>query len=156
MAEFNTGRIGVAEFHRRMCARYELSMDLDTFKRLWCEIFYTMEGMEELVGQIKQTIIIGLLSDTDPIHWNHIRTTWPWIAAIANPTVSYEIGVMKPNPEIYRAAAANVRTPTEHCLFVDDLQDNVNGARAVGMSSVRFESVSLLREQLRCFIDFGA
>ena len=66
------------------------------------------------------------------------------INQIKNPTLSYEIGVMKPNPAIYLAATENVGTPPEHCLFVDDLQDNVDGAQAVGMQGIRFENATRL------------
>ena len=37
---------------------------------------------------------------------------------------------MKPNPAIYLAAARNVNTPPDRCLYIDDLEDNVLGARA--------------------------
>lgn len=144
MIEFNTGRIKADEFHRRMCEKYQIDADFEAFKILWCEIFYTMDGMEELVGKVSNKVVIGLLSDTDPVHWEHIRTTWPWINQIKNPTLSYEIGVMKPNPAIYLAATENVGTPPEHCLFVDDLQDNVDGAQAVGMQGIRFENATRL------------
>ncbi len=156
MIAFNTGQIGIEEFHRRMCRSFRLTMDIDVFKSLWCEIFYTMDGMEELVGRVLKKTAVGLLSDTDPIHWSFIRRRWPWISAIKNPTLSYEVGVMKPDAKIYLTAANNINTPPEHCLFIDDLRSNIEGARAVGMQAVRFESVSHLEQQLRNIIDLGA
>jgi HAD superfamily hydrolase (TIGR01509 family) len=63
---------------------------------------------------------------------------------------------MKPDAKIYLAAANNVKTPPEQCLFIDDLKVNVDGARAVGMQAIRFESVFRLEQQLRNFIDLGA
>ena len=148
MIAFNRGQITPEEFHQRICSNYRLDMDFETFKNLWCDIFWTMDSMEELLGRISKKMAIGLLSDTDPLHWNFIRTTWPWIGQIKNPTLSYEIGAMKPNPEIYLAAAENVNTPPEHCVFVDDLQDNVDGARAIGMLGIRFEDVNSLAHEL--------
>ena len=144
MVEFNTGRIDPQEFHRQMCEKYQLEPDFEIFKKLWCKIFYTMEGMEEVVNSLKGCVKIGLLSDTDPIHWGHIKATWPWISEIQNPTLSYEVGVMKPNAEIYLTAAQNVNTTPEHCLFVDDLEVNVEGARSIGMQAIRFENLPIL------------
>ena len=140
MIAFNRGQISPEEFHQQNCSNYRLDMDFETFKNLWCDIFWTMDSMEELVGRISKKMTVGLLSDTDPLHWNFIRTTWPWIGQIKNPTLSYEIGVMKPNPEIYLAAAENVDTPPEHCVFIDDLKANVDGANAVGIKGIRFEN----------------
>lgn len=156
MVSFNQGQITPDEFHRQVCKKYRLEMDLETFEKLWRDIFWTMDGMEELVGRVSSRIKVGLLSDTDPVHWNYIRQRWPWIDAIKKPTLSFEVGAMKPSAEIYLAAANNVNTPPERCLFIDDLKANVEGALAVGMQGIRFESAARLEEQLRGILDLGA
>jgi putative hydrolase of the HAD superfamily len=148
MVDFNSGRIGPEAFFECMRRRYGLSMDFAGFATLWCDIFYTMEGMEELVAELRARYRVGLLSDTDPLHWACIRQRWPWIGAFESVTLSYRLGVMKPAPEIYRAAAEAVKTPCERCLYVDDLEENVRGAVAVGMQGVRFEGVEPLRHWL--------
>jgi len=50
--------------------------------------------------------------------------------------ISSEVGLHKPQPEIYRLAADRVETATEQCVFVDDLRENCEGAEAVGMTAV--------------------
>ncbi|MDH4202877.1 MAG: HAD family phosphatase [Phycisphaerae bacterium] len=148
MVSFNRGQTTPEEFFRRTCERYRLDLDFETFKDLWCDMFWTMDGMEELVGRVSKKATIGLLSDTDPLHWNYIRTTWPWINRIKKPTLSFEVGVMKPDAAIYLAASENVRTPPPQCLFIDDLQANVDGARAAGMRAIRFENRDSLARDL--------
>ncbi len=46
---------------------------------------------------------------------------------------SDEVGLRKPDPEIYPMTAEQLRVPPDACVFVDDLLQNVEGARAVGM-----------------------
>lgn len=151
MVEFNSGRITPEQFYDKMRTTYHWDLSFDRFRQLWCRIFYPLDGMEELVTQLRGKVKLGLLSDTDPLHWNHIITTWPWITVFENPTLSYQVGVMKPNPTIYRTAAANVDTPPENCLYIDDLEDNVRGARAVGMTALRFENVTQIKQVLKDF-----
>ena len=151
MIDLCSGRIDLQGFHRRMSETYQSDLSFDTFKELWCSIFYTMDGAEELTKELNGTVKLGLLSDTDAIHWNYLRNRWPWLETIPNPTLSYEVGLMKPAPEIYRKAAANTGTPPEQCLFIDDLEANVRGALAVGMQAIRFESHARLRTQLEEF-----
>ena len=148
MVKFNTGRMDAQTFHRCMCESYGLELSFEAFTSLWCAIFVTMKGMRELLEKIPPHITVGLLSDTDPVHWSFIRRRWAWIDAIEKPTLSFEVGVMKPQAGIYLAAAKNVNAPPEHCLFVDDLEVNVEGARAVGMQGLRFETVKLLTGRL--------
>ena len=50
--------------------------------------------------------------------------------------ISGEVGLRKPDPEIYRLAAERIGLPPEQIVFVDDLAANVRGAAAVGMVGV--------------------
>jgi epoxide hydrolase-like predicted phosphatase len=46
---------------------------------------------------------------------------------------SDEVGLRKPDPQIYLLTADRLEVPPTECVFVDDLLQNVEGARAVGM-----------------------
>jgi putative hydrolase of the HAD superfamily len=50
--------------------------------------------------------------------------------------VSGDVGLHKPEPEIYRLGAERIGVPPERCVFVDDLRENVAGAEAVGMAAI--------------------
>jgi putative hydrolase of the HAD superfamily len=50
--------------------------------------------------------------------------------------ISAEVGLHKPQPEIYRLAAEQLGMKPEDCVFVDDLRENCAGAEAVGMTAV--------------------
>ncbi len=50
--------------------------------------------------------------------------------------ISGDVGLHKPEPEIYRLGAERIGVPPERCIFVDDLRENIEGAEAVGMAGV--------------------
>lgn len=56
--------------------------------------------------------------------------------------------VAKPDPAIYRIAAARAGVPPARCLFVDDRQENVDAAIALGMTGVLFRDPEDLRRAL--------
>jgi putative hydrolase of the HAD superfamily len=58
---------------------------------------------------------------------------------------SSSIGVHKPAPEFFRVACEAVRVPPRRCLFVDDTDRNVRGARAAGLSAYRYDPPDDLR-----------
>jgi epoxide hydrolase-like predicted phosphatase len=51
---------------------------------------------------------------------------------------SHEVGWLKPDPRIYLMACERLGVPAEATVLLDDVQANVDGARAVGMSAVTF------------------
>lgn len=62
--------------------------------------------------------------------------------------VSGEEGLLKPEPEIYRLLLDRYGLAAGDCLFIDDVADNVEGARAIGMQAYQFESAAALRAEL--------
>jgi epoxide hydrolase-like predicted phosphatase len=53
---------------------------------------------------------------------------------------SHELGLLKPDPAIYRVACERLGVRPQEALLLDDLQANVDGARAVGMRAITFTS----------------
>jgi putative hydrolase of the HAD superfamily len=56
---------------------------------------------------------------------------------------------MKPHPRSYELAADYVGFPVSKCLFIDDREDNIDGARAVGMPAIHFLNPDDLRHHLQ-------
>lgn len=61
------------------------------------------------------------------------------------------LGVRKPEPAIYRRALELLDTPAERVLFIDDREENVDGARNAGMKAIRFTGAEALRSELTEF-----
>jgi 2-haloacid dehalogenase len=66
--------------------------------------------------------------------------------------VSGAEGMVKPHAPIYRLALERFGLRPDEALFVDDRQDNVDGAAAVGMHAVTFTDAAALRRDL---VHFG-
>jgi putative hydrolase of the HAD superfamily len=59
------------------------------------------------------------------------------------------LGLRKPELAIYRCALDILGAPAERTLFIDDRQENVEGARAAGLKAIVFKGESALRQELR-------
>jgi putative hydrolase of the HAD superfamily len=147
-AELATGRLTPEEFYQVLKEQVTIQVDYDQFVKSWCEIFFPMPGMDELFSEVEKCVAVGLLSDTDPIHWDYLPPLYPFLNRIKKPTLSFEIGWMKPAPEAYLAAARDVGFPPERCFFTDDKPENIEGARRVGMDAELFAGAGELRRQL--------
>ncbi|WP_329116527.1 HAD family hydrolase [Streptomyces sp. NBC_01465] len=61
---------------------------------------------------------------------------------------SARIGVAKPDDRFYEIAAARVQVPYDRCLFVDDSEENVKAAVALGMTGVHYRELADLQRAL--------
>ncbi len=62
--------------------------------------------------------------------------------------VSGDEKLLKPDPRIYEVLLSRYGLKADECVFLDDNAANVDGARTVGMKSVRFDDISRVREEL--------
>jgi putative hydrolase of the HAD superfamily len=62
--------------------------------------------------------------------------------------ISEQAGTRKPDPAIYRLAAERLGLPCEACVFVDDLRQNLEPARALGMTVIHKTSADQLLTDL--------
>jgi 2-haloacid dehalogenase len=86
-------------------------------------------------------------------NWNQdtfraTRSQFAFLEELDGIVVSGEEGVVKPDAAIFHLFLSRYRLRAEDCLFIDDNAHNVEGAKAVGMQAVRFESPERLAADL--------
>ena len=91
------------------------------------------QPMLEAVGRARDAgVPTGLISNSWVMdhYTDEIRSLFDEVV------ISAEVGLHKPQPEIYLLAAERLGVRPEDCVFVDDLRENCAGAEAVGMTAV--------------------
>ncbi len=66
--------------------------------------------------------------------------------------ISSEVGVMKPDPKIFRIALEKLGVAAREAIFVDDTPDNVDAARSLGMQAIRFREPRRALSDLKGFL----
>jgi putative hydrolase of the HAD superfamily len=91
--------------------------------------------MVEAVRELRRGgILTGLVSNSwSTEHYDRILLAELFDVSV----ISAEVGMHKPQPEIYRLAAERLEVEPAQCIFVDDLRENCEGAEAVGMTAIR-------------------
>ncbi|WP_155375608.1 HAD family hydrolase [Catellatospora vulcania] len=106
---------------------------------------------EELLAALPRLAVDGvyLVTNQNPQRAAVIRELLGDRPGISGVLVSYELGFLKPQPEFFARALAQIgRTPGE-CLFVDDKPGYVAGGTAAGIDSVLFRDNAQLFDLLR-------
>ena len=82
----------------------------------------------------------AILSNLPRALGEKLRATPGFLDPFDHVTFSYELGSIKPEPEIYRDAIRGLGLAPREALFLDDRLDNVEGARAVGLVAELFST----------------
>lgn len=98
------------------------------------------EALLQQIPALRRDYKIGLLSNVESEAWVQDRFGEPLSVYFDAVTVSGEVGIVKPEPEIYRIAAERLGVTPEECVFIDDIERNIDGARAVGMQGIVYRT----------------
>ena len=146
-SRYERGEISSKEFHREVVLRIGVDLPVDELADRFSDIFTPIESTHGLIRALKGKYRIGLLSNTNEWHFlRHIRTVpvFPLFDAV---TLSFEVGALKPEPEIYLDALRKLSLPPEECVFIDDIANYAEGAAVVGIRGIQYTGhAELVRE----------
>ncbi|MGA9070315.1 MAG: HAD family phosphatase [Terracidiphilus sp.] len=114
--------------------------------RLWGGANLAMVEWQQAIQQ--RGLRTAILSNMGDSVLEHILSKHDWVRRFDVLVWSYQLGIAKPDPEIYRHTLARLGTPPDETLFIDDRQENVEAARALGIQSIEYSTVEQLRADL--------
>jgi FMN phosphatase YigB (HAD superfamily) len=146
---FEAGHCGAEEFSRGVVDDWALPVSPAEF----LDVFASwpvgpLEGAERLVRQTAGEVPTGCLSNTNEVHWDGNAEQWPIIAEFGHRFVSHRMGRVKPDAEVFIWVADALGVPPGSVLFLDDVEVNVEGARAAGFRAERVVGVDAARRAL--------
>ncbi|MFQ5931375.1 MAG: HAD-IA family hydrolase [Nitrospiraceae bacterium] len=120
--------------------QHRLRTTYDEFEAIWNAGFRENLPVTGMVLQLCETTGVYGVSNTNPLHFEHLSPHYPIIAALHGRVLSYKVGHRKPSPQIYEAALEVVEVCPEQALYVDDDQEFVEAAELLGMRAIRYRS----------------
>jgi putative hydrolase of the HAD superfamily len=150
-----TGAMDEDEFARRIGER----LGVESTEGLVDRLFARMVPDGEMVAAVRRAraagVRTGLLSNSMG-SGRYDRDAFPEL--FDGVVISGEVGLHKPQPEIFRLGAESIGLPPEGCVFVDDLRENCQGAEAVGMTAILHRGARSTLPKLEALlgVDFGS
>ena len=151
-ARYERGEVTTRGCYEFFCEQSGSRPDYAVFCLAASDVFEINVPIVPIVANLKATgHRLGILSNTNDLHWSLIaggRYTL-FKRYFDQFAVSYQMGMLKPEPGIFQAAAELAKVPAAEIFFVDDHPDNVDGARRVGFDAVQFTNARQLADDLR-------
>jgi epoxide hydrolase-like predicted phosphatase len=130
LIELECGRIDLSVFERRLAA--VLGVEATGLARRLTQGLEPDRRMRAAVAELHaQGVPTALVSNSWRAEDYDVDDLFEVIV------LSSELGIRKPDPEIYVHAARRLNVAPERCVFVDDLGGNLKPAKALGMTTIR-------------------
>jgi epoxide hydrolase-like predicted phosphatase len=120
----------------------ELGLNNEEMKQLEVDFFAgdcIDEKLLTFIRQLKTSYKIGMITNAWPDTRHSLEEKWKIADAFDHIVISAEVGLIKPNPEIYTLSLQGLNVKPNEAIFIDDFKANIEGARAVGIHAIHFQ-----------------
>ncbi len=136
---FDRGEISPEEFYRQVTKKLKAQIDYDRFYSIYNDVFSLNSPVFQLMIRLKKNYKIVLLSNTDVMRFDFIKNKFPEIMIFDEYVLSYQVGFIKPHPQIYKEALKKAGAEAKECVFIDDREENIKEAERLGISGILME-----------------
>jgi len=150
ICRYERGEISTTEFHTYLRDTADLDLDLPGFCQTWSSVF--LPGLlvsEDLLLALKRKYPLILVSNTNEVHIDFVRSNYRLLDYFDHQVLSYEVGSLKPDRKIFEYAIAVSGHEPEALFFTDDREENILAARQLGMHAHQFKTESQLVDALQ-------
>ncbi|WP_035967285.1 HAD family hydrolase [Bradyrhizobium sp. YR681] len=146
----DSGTLDAADYLRGFGERIRYPLSLDEWVEARRRAMQIDRAMLEIARRLRDTVDIAVLTNNTTLVADHIDTLLPELRPVFGTKIytSAQFKAAKPDPHCYRLCLSELDAKPETVLFVDDLADNVAGAREAGLFAHHHNSVEAFRRAL--------
>lgn len=142
------GEVTGEQIHALFVSDLGYKGDFEKFRALWCDHFTLDRGSFAILKSLSGRVPTYLLSNTNALHIEHIKARYAFPGLVKGEILSHEHRLRKPERAIYEAALKLSGTAPEETVFIDDLEENCEGARKAGLHAIRYRGAKDLKKRL--------
>lgn len=150
---YDQGKVSGLQFWRNFVRDAGIHLDGSSVEELNLldALHWTTQNPAMLAWQLelkKRGLLTGILSNMGDSVLASLEKHFDWLPRFDVLVWSFQLGLIKPDPAIYRHLLSKLGTRPEETLFIDDRHVNVEAARALGIRAMEFTTLEKLRDDM--------
>ena len=146
---FEKGECSASEFSTGVVSEWALDLSPERFLEIFRDWpIGPYPGTAEVLAEVKRSVQIGCLSNTNTMHWEHQTALWPMLDMFDFQFLSFELGHAKPDEAIFRAVADRLPFSRDRILYFDDVAVNSEAAQSFGFQSKQVRGIDEVKREL--------
>ena len=150
-ALFEEGKISPLIFFSEVKKMLNSKLDYAQFLPIWNEIFFLSEknqAVYSLAKLLRGRYKIALLSNINILHFDYLKKNFSVFDAFQNIVTSFEYGIRKPDPLIYKKALDLLEISPQNAFYTDDRPELIEKACTLGIRGFVFRGIEQLKRDL--------
>ena len=116
----------------------------------WSMILGKESKVIDILLELKKYYKVWLLSNTNPKHiQDELENKYVFPQLVDGAVYSYDVGLRKPHKSIYIKACELAKVHPSKSVFIDDLIENIDGAKKVGIKGIHYTDIETLNKSLK-------
>ncbi len=153
LVEYESGRLTRKQFFDAVREAVGFHGDITEFGKFFAEIFSPIEPMIALHAELRRRgLPTYIFSNTNDLAVEHVRRDFPFFGHFDGYILSYEVGAMKPQPQIYEALEKMSGRRGAEIVYIDDRLENVQAGSARGWRTILHETPEKTRAAVEKFL----
>ena len=149
LVAYESGQLTRLQFFEAIRDTIGFQGSLQEFGGYFADIFTEMPGTIALHAELRRKgFKTYIFSNTNDLAIEHVRRNFPFFQNFDGYIFSYEVGGVKPRPEIYAAMEERVGRRGADLVYIDDRAENIASGAARGWRAVLHESPEQTRRAL--------
>ena len=146
---FELGRVTPHQFFEQVKQHVPMTCSFERFVEVWNGMLSENAETITLIERLRERYTLLVLTNTNVLHDEYMRRTWPRLSRVHHWVASYEVGIRKPDPQIFQLAVRRTGVSPEATVYVDDRAEHVAAARQLGLTAIQFTPGLQLEEEFR-------
>jgi putative hydrolase of the HAD superfamily len=146
---FERGQCSPEDFAAGMVVEWGLDVPVDTYLAAFQNwMSGPLPGAEVLLEDARRQLPLGCLSNINSLHWGQLAARATIFDAFTYRFLSFELGLVKPDNELFEHIGTRLPIPRHRVLFLDDNMLNVDAALAAGFTARHVRGIDETRRAL--------
>ena len=138
---FEAGKISPEDFYLQVKQALDLKLSYSSFEPIWNDIFFLSaknRSVFALINALRVNYKIAMLSNINILHYEYLKKNFPVFGVFDKIFLSFQLGLIKPDKEIYNLVIRELGVSAEEIFYTDDRPELVQSAKSLGIKGCVF------------------
>ena len=147
--QWRLGKITANQFFKRQRKKYHLKLSTNKLAYILYRSQKPNKKIVSMIKKLKKRYRIYALTNHTKEWFAYQKDKYNYNAIFSGTVTSFEAGSAKPNIIIYKKLLETYKLIPEECLLIDDQEENLIPAQKLGIKTIHYKNIFLLKKQLK-------